>query len=112
LDGEHFLIVEADTADAALALFKKGAPDLILLDWQVPGSAKLPGVPGQGAIDFLNQIKPLLAADKATRIVYCTTEHDTAQIGKAMAAGATDVLMKPFTRQMLLAKLQPRPLAA
>jgi two-component system, chemotaxis family, chemotaxis protein CheY len=112
LEGEHFVVVEADNAKTALELFNRGAPDVILLDWQVPGSAQVPGAAGQGAVDFLNQIKPKLDAGKMTRVVYCTTEHDAVQIGKAMTAGATDVLMKPFTRQMLLAKLQPRALAA
>jgi two-component system, chemotaxis family, chemotaxis protein CheY len=112
LEGEHFVVVEADNTKTALELFNRGAPDVILLDWQVPGSAQVQGAAGQGAIDFLTQIKPILDAGKMTRVVYCTTEHDSVQIGKAMTAGATDVLMKPFTRQMLLAKLQPRAVAA
>jgi two-component system, chemotaxis family, chemotaxis protein CheY len=88
---------------SALELFKRGAPDVILLDWQLPTVS---------ALDFLAQIKPLLNAENPPRIIYCTTEHDPLVTSKAINAGATDILIKPFTRKMMLAKLQPRALAA
>jgi two-component system, chemotaxis family, chemotaxis protein CheY len=103
LEDEHFVVLEADVGHLALEMFARGAPDLVLIDWQI----KSPG-----ALAVLEQIQPLLDDGKASRIVYCTTEFDSVMISKAMLAGATDVLMKPFTKQMLLAKLQPRQLAA
>ena len=103
LEEEHYLVVEADNGKTALDMFKRGVPDLILLDWQVKNI---------GALEFLAQIQPLLDDNKRTRIVYCTTENDPAVISKALQASATDVLMKPFTRKMFMAKLQPAALAA
>jgi two-component system, chemotaxis family, chemotaxis protein CheY len=103
LEDEHFVVLEADVGRLGLEMFARGAPDLVLIDWQI----KSPGV-----LEVLEKIQPLLDDSKATRVVYCTTECDSVMIGKAMLAGATDVLMKPFTKQMLLAKLQPRLLAA
>jgi two-component system, chemotaxis family, chemotaxis protein CheY len=103
LEEEHYLVIEADNGKTALDLVKRGAPDLILLDWQVPGMA---------ALDFLANIQPLLEEGKQTRIVFCTTEHDPVVIAKAISAGASDVLMKPFTRQMFVSKLTNQPLAA
>ena len=103
LEEEHYLVVEADNGKAALDLFKRGVPDLILLDWQVQNI---------GALELLAQIKPLMDENSATRIVYCTTENDATVTSKALQAGATDVLMKPFTRQMFMAKILPTALAA
>jgi two-component system, chemotaxis family, chemotaxis protein CheY len=103
LEEEHYLVVEADNGKTALDLFKRGAPDLIVLDWQVQNI---------GALEFLVQIQPLLDENKRTRIIYCTTENDPIVISKALNAGATDILMKPFNRQMFISKLQPQLIAA
>jgi two-component system, chemotaxis family, chemotaxis protein CheY len=103
LEDEHYLVIEADNGKSALELVKRGAPDLIMLDWQVQGMP---------ALDFLAHVQPLLEDGKHTRIVFCTTEHDPAVIAKAINAGATDILMKPFTRQMFVSKLTSQPLAA
>lgn len=103
LEEQHYLVVEAADGTAGLELFKRGAPDLVLLDWQVQGV---------GALEFLSRIQVLLDENKPTRILYCTTENDPAMIAKAMNAGATDVLFKPFTRKMFMAKLQPEAMAA
>ena len=103
LENEHYLVVEATDGNTALDLFKRGAPDLIVLGWQVQSI---------GALEFLAQIQPLLDENKRTRIIYCTTENDPLVIAKAMNAGATEVLFKPFTRKMFMAKLQPQAIAA
>jgi two-component system, chemotaxis family, chemotaxis protein CheY len=103
LEEEHYLVIEATDGKSALDLVKRGAPDLILLDWQVQSVS---------ALEFLAQVQPLLDENKSTRILYCTTENDPAVISKAITAGATDVLMKPFNRQMFLTKLTSQALAA
>jgi two-component system, chemotaxis family, chemotaxis protein CheY len=103
LEDENYLVLEAVDGNTALDLVKRGAPDLIVLDWQVKGV---------GALEFLAKVQPLLDAAKHTRILYCTSEHDPILIAKAISGGATDVLMKPFTRQMFLTKLTSHALAA
>jgi two-component system, chemotaxis family, chemotaxis protein CheY len=103
LEEENYLVLEAADGKTALDLVKRGAPDLILLDWQVQVV---------GALEFLAQVQFLLDDNKPTRILYCTTENDPAVIAKAINAGATDVLMKPFTRQMFLSKLTKHAFAA
>jgi two-component system, chemotaxis family, chemotaxis protein CheY len=103
LEDENYLVIEATDSKSALELVMRGAPDLILLDWQVQS----PGV-----IEFLTQIQPLLDENKLTRVLYCTTENDPIAIAKALSAGATDVLMKPFNRQTFLTKLTSHALAA
>jgi two-component system, chemotaxis family, chemotaxis protein CheY len=103
LEEEHYLVVEAGNGQTALDLFKRGVPDLMLLDWQVQD---------MGALELLAQIQPLLDENRRTRIIYCTTENDPVIIAKARQAGASDVLMKPFTRRMFMDKLLPSALAA
>ncbi len=103
LEEENYLVIEASNGKTALEVVKRGAPDLILLDWQVQAC---------NALEFLAQVQPLLDESKLTRILYCTTENDPAVIAKAITAGATDVLMKPFNRQMFLSKLTNQDLAA
>ena len=103
LEDENYLVIEAADSKSALEVVKRGAPDLILLDWQVQGP---------GALEFLAQIQPLLDENKPTRVLYCTTENDPVAISKAIGTGATDVLMKPFNRQSFLTKLTSHALAA
>jgi two-component system, chemotaxis family, chemotaxis protein CheY len=103
LEEENYLVIEALDSKTALELVKRGAPDLIILDWQVQAP---------GALELLALIQPLLDEHKLTRILYCTTENDPVQVAKALTAGATDVLMKPFNRQSFLTKLTSHALAA
>jgi two-component system, chemotaxis family, chemotaxis protein CheY len=103
LEEQHYLVIEAGDGKTALEMVKRGAPDLILLDWQIQGP---------GALEFLNKVQPLLDENKRTRIIYCLTENDPAMIGKAITAGATEVMMKPFTRQSFLMQLNKPALAA
>jgi two-component system, chemotaxis family, chemotaxis protein CheY len=103
LEEEHYLVIEADNGKTALDMVKRGAPDLILVDWQVQSS---------GALEFLQQVQPLLDENKRTRIIYCMTENNPVMVGKAITAGATEVMMKPFTRQMFLTQLNGPAIAA
>jgi two-component system chemotaxis response regulator CheY len=39
-------------------------------------------------------------------VVFCTSENDVAQIARALHAGANEHIMKPFDREIMVAKLQ------
>lgn len=70
-------------------------PDVILLDWQLPVMS---------AHKFLKA----LAAHGPSRwpfIFYCTTELDFMDLREARAAGAADIIVKPFDRATLVDKL-------
>ena len=41
----------------------------------------------------------------AVRIMMVTTETEGAQVARALEAGANEYLMKPFTKEVLVAKL-------
>ncbi|MBB4197733.1 two-component system response regulator [Rhodoblastus sphagnicola] len=77
---------ELDTGDKALDHCGAAMPDVILLDWNIPG---LDG------IELLRKLRRLPGSERV-KIVYCATENDAMMIGRALRAGADDVLLKPF----------------
>lgn len=85
-----------DTASGrdGLALFRLHAPGLVIVDASI---ADMP------AIDVLRQIKSQKVGHVKT--LYCTTDFDLVELQRVHAAGATDVLVKPFDRNSLAAKL-------
>ena len=91
----HFTVVEAEEGMAALRAAREKMPDIILLDWSIPGMTGL---------EF---VRSLRAQPEGARpiILVAATELDPGEIGHAVAAGMDDYLMKPFDRQTLAAKL-------
>jgi CheY-like chemotaxis protein len=88
------LVVEAD-GGSALDRIRAVAPDLVLMDIVLPG--------GDG-VALTEQIKatPELAA---IPVVMLTGEARLETLVRSMEAGAADFIVKPFTREALLAKL-------
>jgi two-component system chemotaxis response regulator CheY len=89
-------VLEAENGVAALEQLRQ-APDvdLILVDWNMPemdGFAFIQSVRSQRCFD-------------AVRIMMVTTETDREQVARALRAGANEYLMKPFTKEVLIAKL-------
>jgi two-component system, chemotaxis family, chemotaxis protein CheY len=89
-------VVEAGDGREGLEQLRK-APDtdLVLVDWNMPG---------MNGLDFIKAVR----ADRAyapVRIMMVTTETDQGQLIRALEAGANEYLMKPFTRDILVAKL-------
>jgi two-component system chemotaxis response regulator CheY len=69
--------------------------DLILVDWNMPE---------MNGLDFIKAVRADRTYD-AVRIMMVTTETEQAQVMRALDAGANEYLMKPFTRDVLVAKL-------
>lgn len=102
LEDYGYEVAEAESAQEALNACKARVPDMILLDWHLPGLS---------AMEFLNALRVSLSG-KRPIIVYCTTENDPADISRAFAAGADDYLLKPFDRDTFMSKLQEVGMAA
>ena len=86
-------IVEAADGSQAVALFKPGAFDLVLTDWNMPGKTGL------------EVVQEIRAQDASVPIMMVTTEAEKRRVIKAIEAGVTDYLVKPFTPDMLREKL-------
>ena len=69
--------------------------DLVLVDWNMPE---------MNGLDFIKAVRADRAYD-AVRIVMVTTETEQGQVVKALEAGANEYVMKPFTKEILIAKL-------
>src|SRR4051794_31117545 len=96
LESDHFEIIEAPDGEAALALARAEHPDLLFLDWTMPG---LPGV----------DVCRALRDDPATadmRIVMLPARSQPADRAHAEAMGADDYITKPFSPIQLLEKVR------
>jgi two-component system chemotaxis response regulator CheY len=89
-------VVEAADGQAGLDRLRDTPDvDLVLVDWNMP------------VLDGLEFIKAVRARRDydAIRIVMVTTETESDQVMRAMTAGANEYVMKPFTKDVLVAKL-------
>lgn len=89
-------IVQAENGEDALAKLGEGPlPDLALVDWHMPV---------MDGYEFVCAVRKQ-AALRPMAIMMVTTESEQSQIVKALAAGATEYLIKPFTPDALTDKL-------
>jgi two-component system phosphate regulon response regulator PhoB len=96
LTREGFEFEEAADVDAARALIAKHKPDLVLLDWM------LPGVSG---VDYARRMR----SDPATRdipIIMLTARGEEADRVRGLDTGADDYITKPFSTSELLARIR------
>lgn len=94
---QGFDVVEAPDGQAALHLLDGGLnPDLMLVDWHMPGME---------GIDLVRSVRGS-AYDYTGRLMMVTTETEVVQMIRALEAGADEYVMKPFTQEALLEKLQ------
>ena len=96
LEGCHFRILEAENGREAMDVCRAGLPDCVLLD------ASMPVMDG---LDFLRELRAWPQGDRPV-VLFCTIEHDVAQIARAMRAGANGYILKPFDKFSVEAKFQ------
>lgn len=92
--GHH--VLRADDAEAAHRLIGESLPDVVLLDWM------LPGMPG---IEFARRLR----SDERTRhlpIIMLTARSEEHDKIAGLEAGADDYLTKPFSPRELLARIK------
>lgn len=92
-----FDAVEAATGAEAKATVEREVFDLALVDAHLSD---------RSALDVMRAIRAKAAG--RTYVLYCTMECDILDLQRAHAAGATDVLIKPFDRVSLAQKLDAR----
>ena len=92
-----FSVDEADSGDTALEWCKAHPiPDLILLDWYMPG---------MDGMEFLQAFRAL-PNNENSKIIICTTENNIDKIIYAMSLGANEYVIKPFDAEIIKLKLQ------
>jgi two-component system chemotaxis response regulator CheY len=77
-------------------LRSSGLVELAMVDWNMPE---------MNGYEFVCAVRANLEW-AGMRIVMVTTETEMAQVARALAAGANEYIMKPFTRDILQEKLQ------
>jgi two-component system, chemotaxis family, chemotaxis protein CheY len=96
LEALDFQIVEAEDGEKALEVCKRGLPDAILLDWNMPV---------MDGFEFLCNLRCMPGGDQP-KVVFCTTENGIDHISRAIQAGANEYIMKPFDKDIVAAKFQ------
>jgi DNA-binding response OmpR family regulator len=89
----HSVVVAAD-GETGLAMAQAGEFDVVVLDVMLP------------KLDGIAVAKRLRGERNATPILMLTARDDTADIVKGLDSGADDYLTKPFSLEVLLARLR------
>jgi len=88
--------LRADNAEQAMNLVQSALPDLVLLDWMLPG---------QSGIDFARRLR----SDRRTRtvpIIMLTARTDEQDKLTGLDTGADDYITKPFSPRELNARIK------
>ena len=92
-----FEVLEAANGRLGLQrLQENGKIDLALVDWNMPE---------MNGLDFVRTVRAEQTYD-GVLLMMVTTETEMKNVVKALAAGANEYVMKPFTQEVILEKLQ------
>jgi len=98
LRGIGYQVCEAANGKEALQVMQaeQSAVSLVLADWNMPE---------MNGLELLRELRKDPALSSLV-IVMVTTETEIDQMAIALEAGANEYVMKPFTKEILLEKLQ------
>lgn len=92
LEARGFDVEYCEDGAAAMSVFAATKPDLVLLDWMLPG---------KDGVEVCEEIK----ASADTTIIMLTAKSDTDDEVHALNAGADDYLPKPIDQERLIARI-------
>ena len=101
LENAGVKVFDAGDAEVALQLCREQLPDVLFLDWKLPGMT---------TTSILSALR--FSGHKRPTVVYLATENDPQEVSRAFAAGAKAYLLKPFDKGMLMQKAQEVALAS
>lgn len=90
---EHFKVASASSGAEALALIASCTPEVVLLDVNMPD------------MDGYEVCRKIREKDKLTKIIFVSANDSTAEILNGYDAGGNDYVIKPFTPDILLSKV-------
>ena len=97
LRGMGFEVVEAANGREGIErLQAAGKLDLALVDWNMPE---------MNGLEFIRSVRAEQSYD-GILLMMVTTETEMENVARALAAGANEYVMKPFTQEVILEKLQ------
>ena len=96
LEAEGFRIVSAESGDEAVERIRDGVPDLILLDWMLPG------------LSGIELCRRWRSREETARmpIIMITARGEEEERVRGLATGADDYVVKPFSMPELVARIQ------
>ena len=92
----HYSVEEAEDGMSALRAVREKMPDLIFLDWNLPTMK---------GVEFIKSVRGQQAGGHPV-ILFSATERDPDEVASAFAAGANELVMKPFDGSLMRAKLE------
>jgi two-component system, chemotaxis family, chemotaxis protein CheY len=95
LTGLGFTVAEAGDGSQALAVMDEQLPDVCLVDWNMPV---------MDGLTFVTEVRSRKEWRGVT-LMMVTTESEHGQIVRALAAGAHEYVIKPFTTEAIEDKL-------
>ena len=96
LETEGFRVVAAESGDEAVERIRDGVPDLILLDWMLPGLS---------GIELCRRWRSREETAR-TPIIMITARGEEEERVRGLATGADDYVVKPFSMPELVARIQ------
>jgi two-component system chemotaxis response regulator CheY len=93
-----FEVIEAGHGGEGLEQLEEHIADIgvVLVDWNMPV---------MNGLEFIEAVRAQ-EQYKTTKLVMVTTETEPARMVKALMAGVDEFVMKPFTKEILVEKLQ------
>jgi len=86
-------ILEAANGNEAAEAFQANSPDLLLIDWDMPG------------MSGLELVRAVRASGSKVPIIMLATDSQRGHVLSAIQAGVNDYVAKPFESHYLRAKL-------
>ncbi|MFN4292321.1 MAG: phosphate regulon transcriptional regulator PhoB [Pseudomonadota bacterium] len=97
LEEAGFQVAEASTAERALSLLAEGyKPDLLLVDWMLPGAS---------GVELARRVKQK-AELQDTPLILLTARGEEDDRVRGLEAGADDYVVKPFSPRELIARVR------
>lgn len=96
LEAEGYQVDGADRGDEADLLLREAVPDLVLLDWMLPGLS---------GIELCRRIRMRPETERLP-VIMLTAKGEEADRVRGLATGADDYIVKPFSVPELLARMR------
>lgn len=81
------VVGEAENGQDAVVKYEALKPNIVFMDIMMPG------------VNGLDALKQIITKDSNAKIVMCTSVGQEKVIGESVEAGASDFIVKPFTKE-------------